>query len=256
MKRAGTAFALAAGLLAALQAGPVIANPTSATQPARTLFSSGPERVELLELYTSEGCSSCPPADRWLSALRDDTALWNRVVPLAFHVTYWDRLGWPDRFAQPLFDLRQRTLAARLDTGVYTPGVFRNGQEFRRWRRQQAALPAAPVNDAGQLTLMQITPTRWRVRYSGLDSATTANLAVLSNGERTRVRRGENGGRELRHDFIVGELHAETLVAAADGTLTATFETTGPESFNQPAVAAWVSDGRQTPLQATGGFLP
>jgi hypothetical protein len=87
---------------------------------------SGPARASLLELYTSEGCSSCPPADRWLSQMppRRD------VVPLAFHVDYWDRLGWKDRFAQAAFSQRQR--ARNRGAGwVYTPQVMLDGAERR-----------------------------------------------------------------------------------------------------------------------------
>ncbi len=65
-------------------------------------LASGDTRVNLLELYTSEGCSSCPPADRWLSGLRQDPRLWRQLVPVAFHVDYWDGIGWPDRFASPI----------------------------------------------------------------------------------------------------------------------------------------------------------
>lgn len=84
----------------------------------------------LVELYTSEGCSSCPPADRWLRNLpaRDD------VVALAFHVDYWDYLGWRDRFADSRFTDRQRAMAARAGSGtVYTPEVALDGREWRRW---------------------------------------------------------------------------------------------------------------------------
>ena len=68
-----------------------------ATAASLTL-SSQEQRTTLIELYTSEGCSSCPPADRWLSRLKDDPRLWKQIVPLAFHVDYWNYLGWRDRF--------------------------------------------------------------------------------------------------------------------------------------------------------------
>jgi hypothetical protein len=112
---------------------------------AQPLVIQSPEgRVSLLELYTSEGCSSCPPADRWLSTLRDDPRLWRLVVPVAFHVDYWDYLGWRDRFADPAHAERQRTLAGQgLLSTVYTPGLVLDGKEWRActvgggcsWRR-------------------------------------------------------------------------------------------------------------------------
>src|ERR1017187_258248 len=81
----------------------------SAAEPLR--FASGPAHVALVELYTSEGCSSCPPAERWLAARRDDPGLWRDFVPIAFHVDYWNQLGWPDRFSTREFTQRQYALA-------------------------------------------------------------------------------------------------------------------------------------------------
>src|SRR5713226_2490390 len=69
------------------------------TRAADRVFESGPQKIHLLELFTSEGCSSCPPAEAWLSKLKSDPRLWKDFVPLAFHVDYWDRLGWRDRFS-------------------------------------------------------------------------------------------------------------------------------------------------------------
>ncbi|HTX64703.1 MAG TPA: DUF1223 domain-containing protein, partial [Opitutaceae bacterium] len=71
----------------------------SVAAAADTILQSGPARVVLVELFTSEGCSSCPPAERWLAARRGDRGLWRDFVPVAWHVTYWDNLGWPDRLA-------------------------------------------------------------------------------------------------------------------------------------------------------------
>lgn len=75
---------------------------------------SGEERVRVIELFTSEGCSSCPPADAWLSGLMDDPGLWNSLIPVAFHVDYWDHIGWKDRFSDAAFTERQRRYASTL----------------------------------------------------------------------------------------------------------------------------------------------
>ncbi|MCB1738986.1 MAG: DUF1223 domain-containing protein, partial [Gammaproteobacteria bacterium] len=105
-------------------------------QPQSIHVNSGPRQVALLELFTSEGCSSCPPADRWLSGLIDDPRLWRELVPVAFHVDYWDYLGWPDRFASREFSRRQRDHARSGGLSqVYTPGVVLNGAEWRGWHR-------------------------------------------------------------------------------------------------------------------------
>jgi hypothetical protein len=95
---------------------------------------SGPHTTALVELYTSEGCSSCPPADRWLSGLALGGYVPDRVVPLALHVDYWDYIGWKDPYARREFSLRQRKLTQlqRLAL-VYTPQVMLQGRDFRGW---------------------------------------------------------------------------------------------------------------------------
>ena len=88
----------------------------------------------LVELFTSEGCSSCPPADAWISQLKESPDLWKKIVPVAFHVDYWNNLGWRDRFAKPEFTARQRRyVAAWGGDSVYTPGFVVNGKEWRDW---------------------------------------------------------------------------------------------------------------------------
>jgi hypothetical protein len=95
-----------------------------------TELRSGPQQVAMVELFTSQGCSSCPPADQWMSQLITRDGLWTDYVPLAFHVDDWDDIGWKDPFASPEHSERQRQYA---DEGgldfVYTPGFLINGQE-------------------------------------------------------------------------------------------------------------------------------
>src|SRR5947207_2933082 len=91
---------------------------TRSTIPATTTFTSGETAATLVELFTSEGCSSCPPADAWMSRLKRNPDLWKAIVPAVFHVDYWDRLGWPDRFARPEFTRRQRLYASSWPTGA------------------------------------------------------------------------------------------------------------------------------------------
>lgn len=127
---------------------------------------SGERVVPVVELYTSEGCSSCPPADRWLaSAFPPGTRV--DVVALAFHVDYWDRLGWSDRFASAAASERQ-ALAARSNAAafVYTPQVLLQGRDFRGWRRGEihAALAAAARPAAAKIVVGA------RVSASGVDA--------------------------------------------------------------------------------------
>jgi len=110
--------------LLALPLGSVAADPPCAA-------ASGASRASLLELYTSEGCSSCPPADRWLSGLRGRDDLLGRLVPLAFHVDYWNDLGWEDRFAKPEYSARQGSISRRnRSRSVYTPQFVLDGRDW------------------------------------------------------------------------------------------------------------------------------
>src|ERR1035437_6145664 len=122
----------------------------SAAEPAR--FTSGPAHVALVELYTSEGCSSCLPAERWLAARRDDPGLWRDFVPVAFHVDYWNQLGWPDRFSTSEFTQRQYAIAAGwTSNSVYTPCFVRDGAEWRPAGERELRAGNAP---AGALALV------------------------------------------------------------------------------------------------------
>src|SRR5256885_16057749 len=129
MKTAAALVALAFGITTSY----VLAQQPGSTPPATT-FESGETQGTLIELFTSEGCSSCPPAEKWLSGLKSNQELWKRIVPVAFHVDYWDRLGWRDRFAKPEFTARQQRYAAAWGgDSVYTPGFVVNGKEWRGW---------------------------------------------------------------------------------------------------------------------------
>ena len=154
----------------------------------------------VVELYTSEGCSSCPPADKWLSTLKDDAAR-GKVVAQAFHVGYWDYIGWVDRFANPVYTDRQRQVASwnKLKT-IYTPQVVRNGQDFRGDKLFSAAEPAR----AG-IELRQTDKDAFAASVTPADAggAWSAYWTVTEHGHSSKVRAGENSGEFLQHDFVV-----------------------------------------------------
>ena len=134
----------------------------AAALPARAglcAAKSSPRTAALVELYTSEGCSSCPPADRWLSSLRQAGQTRGEVVPLALHVGYWDYIGWKDPYARPEFAARQRRIAALQHSSfVYTPQVVLQGRDFRGWgsgafERAVAKINARPAKAAISLSL-------------------------------------------------------------------------------------------------------
>ena len=183
---------------------------------------SGPGRKVLLELYTSEGCSSCPPADRWLSRLPKSGPATAGVIPVAFHVDYWNDLGWPDRFSQAAFSARQRSTSARDgSTYVYTPQFVADGHDFRGTggyeqllQRQRNPAPAKARLDVS----LDTTSAEVRVR-ADVEATATAGPAdlfvvVTENSLSTQVAAGENRGRALEHDAVARLLFGPFPVAA------------------------------------------
>ena len=155
----------------------------------------------VLELYTSEGCSSCPPADRWLSSLKASAATGQAVVQ-AFHVGYWDSLGWVDRFANPAFTARQRQVARQnsLST-IYTPQVVRNGQDLRDYTRALGAGGPARV----RIAMSKNSDDAFEAQVTPADGvgAWSAYWTVTEHGHSSKVKAGENAGELLQHDFVV-----------------------------------------------------
>lgn len=128
-------------------------------------FQSATNRTALLELFTSEGCSSCPPAEAWLSRLKSDARLWKDFVPVAFHVDYWDYLGWRDPFGTAGYSERQRTYAAHWKSrSVYTPGFVLDGKEWRGWFSRDE-LPRASSQPTGTLTASSNDGKQWSLRF-------------------------------------------------------------------------------------------
>jgi hypothetical protein len=178
---------------------------------------SGPHTAALVELYTSEGCSSCPPADRWLRSLGARGYAPERVVPLSLHVNYWDYIGWKDPYAQQRFSDRQRRLAqvmrARL---VYTPQVVLQGEDFRGWYSGafDQAVKAINARPPGAKIALRLEGTGAQALQVGvqaqlLDLAQAADAALYLASFESRlvssVRSGENEGRTLEHDYVVFE---------------------------------------------------
>ena len=219
---------------------------TSIANAGDLAIESTATRAHLIELFTSEGCSSCPPADAWLHGLKSERGLWREFVPVAFHVDYWDRLGWPDRLASPRFTQRQRDYAeAWRANSVYTPGFVLDGRE---WRGRE--LPAASGEKAGVLRI-RIANDRATVSYPANGRKLSAHLAWQAGGVEIDVKAGENRGRKLRHDFVA--LSIETLpLDPKTGAVTFT----APKPADAKAVAAWITEaGKPEPLQAAGGGL-
>jgi hypothetical protein len=220
------------------------------------VFESGPKKVQLLELFTSEGCSSCPPAEASFGRLVNDPRLWHEFVPVAFHVDYWDRLGWKDPFASAEWTKRQRVYAANWNAeSVYTPAFVLNGREW-----QNASVPVINGEAPGVLkatvrsdntVIVNFEPAKGEARDFDV------YLARLGFGININVRAGENNGRSLRHDFVVLSLDHQKLVSSPQEFHLPSPAVETAIRPNRTALAAWItSSGDIRPLQATGGWLP
>jgi hypothetical protein len=174
---------------------------------------SGPNTAALVELYTSEGCDSCPPADRWLSTFAAAPRASRLAVPIAFHVDYWNSLGWTDVYSDARFSERQRQLAraggARM---VYTPQVILGGRDFASWRSGGAAkaLDAVGMRPAQAQIEIAASGASARVVASVAPGTRVEDVALVvaltQNGITTKVKAGENRGETLRHDFVVRDI--------------------------------------------------
>ncbi len=196
----------AAAVLTSLAASAALA----ATPGGQCRAQSGATVTPVLELYTSEGCSSCPPADRYLSGLRERAASGHAVVE-AFHVGYWDYIGWVDRFATPAHTSRQRQVSGWNNLrSIYTPQLVLNGADWRPGGLFGVGGNGDPLAAGStahaSIALRQLSPDQWEAQVTpdaGAPARWSAYWTVTEHGHTSRVSAGENNGETLKHDFVV-----------------------------------------------------
>ena len=223
-------------------------------------FQSAPERTALLELYTSEGCSSCPPAEEWFSGLQNSPRLWKDFAPVAFHVDYWDALGWKDAWAAEEYSERQRAYGQLWHSeNIYTPEYVLNGREWRGWFTGKSG-PKSSGERVGVLTVVSADTNHWQVSFVPekiADYHYQVHAALLAGGIVSDVKVGENRGRRLNHDFAAVQL-LQTGMTSGNGIVRGKFplNPAGFKSGKTSALVVWVTKaGEFQSLQATGGWL-
>jgi len=258
-------------------AAPALAVSLAAPAPACRIVSPD-YTVALIELYTSQGCSSCPPADRWLSGLPAGDARF-RAIPLALHIGYWDYIGWKDPFARKEFNQRQYELAAfNRSRGVYTPEVFVGASELTDWSRPEAfARSLAAINQRAPLARIELQ-ARWiapaagsrppdqrlsvEAHWSADPSARDPRLllAVKRNGYVTHVEAGENGGSMLRNDHVVrtwaGPFKAAAMPLTAELSVPAAQGDASLVAIAQDGITGAVLQAVELPLSACDAAAP
>jgi len=219
---------------------------------------SGERQVGLIELYTSEGCSSCPPADKWMTGLKETDGLWRDYVPIALHVDYWNYIGWTDRFSNKRYTDRQQQYVRDGNVNVaYTPGFFANGEEWRGWFTgkaltiQNAAVGNLSVGVDGDAIALRFDPV------ANVGDDLVANIAILGMQLQSNVQAGENDGKKLKHDFVALNVQTVNLEPSSGGFRAFTQLDDVDSETEELAIVAWVSSANnQTPLQTVGSYLP
>lgn len=224
----------------------------------KLLGESSIKKTLALELFSSESCDSCPPADRWLSSLKSDEALFRDYVPLAFHVDYWNYLHWKDKFSSGRMTQRQRNHAATWKKpSVYTPGLILDGQEWRAWRSQKTpSIPSLRRSDVGVLSLKQKSKSSFELQFRPMTKKTKGyqgHIAILGFDISTEVTSGENAGKTLMHDFLV----LEWVSAKMGEDNKVELKLDGSKYKDKKlGYAAWVEEaGNQAPVQILGGYF-
>ena len=275
-KTSGSAHALASesALLTTLSSTPLLATDVAtdvATNIATNestntpfILTSTPNQTTVLELYTSQGCSSCPPAEKWISGFVESDKLWTELVPINFHVDYWDYLGWKDPFADSTFSKRQRDYkrVGKANT-IATPGFALNGRAWNGWFRGQP-LPNRVAPLSGELHA-SVQNNIIDVSFNNINRKTSNTLvvhaALLGFGIETSVKRGENAGRKLTHDFIVVDYENALLSSNGDNAHAQQYVASLPLPSNthikakKHALVVWVSDTNDpSPLQVAASW--
>ncbi len=225
-------------------------------------IASGPKTAALVELYTSEGCSSCPPADRQMRRLREALDPGAQAVPLALHVGYWDYLGWKDPYADPAFAGRQEALVrANRQRTLYTPQFFVNGVELRAARTslREAVRRLNETAATADIRLSASAPSKDMLRLSARASAAGGApldlyVALAESELASQVARGENAGVTLEHDHVVRQWLGPVRFTGAAAHLERGLRLPAAWNRSHLELAAFVQDpatGRV--LQAVGG---
>lgn len=230
--------------------------PLANSNGAEIKFISQATQTTMIELYTSEGCSSCPPAEARLNRYESDPELWKSIIPIAFHVDYWDYIGWRDRFASPLHGKRQSRYAKlNHQRTVYTPAFVINGKNWR----PGLIFSNAPDKDAIRVGTLSLTISNKTLDayFEPINKTNTPlllNIAILGMDLHSDIKRGENSGRRAEHHFVaLAQKHVLT------DNMHWNTDIPSLQNIHAPryALVAWISrPNHPAPVQAVGGYIP
>ena len=207
-------------------------------------------RIPVVELYTSEGCSSCPQADNWLRQLGESLDQDFNAVPLAFHVDYWNYLGWADPFSKPAFTARQREVARNnRQRNIYTPEFLVDGREARGGTGIVEAIQRANSQSAVVTIALSLMRSGLNSINAVLDVNNRSNLgdayayaAIYESGISRQIGAGENHGKILKHDFVVRHWSEPITIQLGDNNASINLEIPSDWSRSNLGLAVVVLD--------------
>jgi len=227
-------------------------------------YQSSEQKNQLIELYTSQGCSSCPPAEHLLTNLVDSEQLWQRYFPIALHVNYWNYLGWSDTYSSAQANEYQQQHFKHSNTSnIYTPQFVVDGNEWRGFFRS-APLPTISNKLAGQLSLqLDDSSAMASMQFANISANIPAlcHFALLSFDPHVEITAGENSGLSLSQDFAMLEILTERSEFKNDHYKCATSLTALPRLtqslgvIKKYALFGWMASQTHRPIQVTGGWL-
>ena len=229
-------------------------------------FDSGIRQVSLFELYTSQGCSSCPPAEKWFNQLTEHPLLWKQLIPVAFHVDYWNYIGWIDPYAKKQYSDRQRKYKEEGHiNSIYTPGFILQGKEwsnFWGWFKSKPKLTLE--QDAMEVGNLQLTWSDKNItaQFNSVHpnkQSLKLNIALLGFGLVTNIGAGENKGVSIKQDFVVldyAQHYSDNLRWFVRFPSDEKLLNDLNSDSERLALVAWVSKvDDQIPIQSVGGWL-
>lgn len=231
----------------------------SQAESRKQVATSGIEQVQFIELYSSESCSSCPPADKWFSEFKNYPGLWKTFIPIVFHVDYWNNLGWKDKLSSKEMTQRQVDVSMQWPKpSVYTPAVVANGKEWSRWHESKDhSLPEFKQQKSKiELTIYQEKNLSYTVKVVGVNKNEKYKIwiAQLGMGLTSKITSGENSGETFEHNFVVLHLDKKEILnnEAEENFIIPKTD----KQVTRLAIVAWIEkDKKSTPLQAAGSYL-
>ena len=226
------------------------------------LFISGAKQTQLIELYSSQGCSSCPPAQRWVNSFTHRKGLWTEFIPVVFHVDYWDDLGWKDPFSSNRHTKRQRDFYS-IDAinAVYTPEFIVNGKEWRGWFTGNSLSTNTNEITTGNIGVLSVSTNSDKImvsfqpQYKPLSDPLYVNIALIGLHLVTDVKHGENASKQLHESFVV-LAYKRAKFRSGSAYKWPKSKVLRANKDENLGLVVWLTQGdKMSPVQATGGLL-